>query len=544
MAKSPTNYNLNSKNTSKSIISINPSTGQELGRVAPISRSEIDAKMDKAREAFRTWSTLPIKERQKYLTRLNNAIIDQIDDIATLIAREQGKPIAEAKLAEVISVLAINKSLGRNAHRILRDVKAPHELILFTHKKSKYRHVPYGVVLIISPWNYPFSVPVPEIAAALVAGNTVVFKPPPASVLIGQKIDELFKQAVFPDGVLNTVFVTDNDAPYLVEHQEIDKVIFTGSTETGTKVMCTAAEQITPVLLELGGKDPAIVAADANVQRAAKGVVWGAMFSTGQVCASTERVYVEQPIADDFINTCVDEVKRLRVGDPTNENTDIGPLTTRHQLETVIDHIKDAVQKGAKIAVGGKRIGNRGFFFEPTVLTNVNHSMKVMTEETFGPILPIMVVDSIDKAITLANESQYGLSAYGWTNNRITAERLQRELEAGTVMINDSTCTWGEPAAPWGGFKKSGIGRTRAKFGLLEMVQVKYTSFDKGNNDFNPWWFPYDFSMHKFVDEAVQLLFAKKMIYKIRPLFRLLTNGRFVKTANWGHIFLNIKKLF
>ena len=532
------------KNAAKTIISINPSTGEELGRVDAIGRNEINTKIAQAREAFRTWSHLPIEERQKYLQRLNNVIVDQVDEISTLIAREQGKPVIGAKLAEVLSVLAINKSLGRNAHRILRNVRAKHELILLAHKKSQFRFVPYGVVLIISAWNYPFSIPVPEIAAALVAGNTVVFKPPPDSVLIGQKIDELFKQAGFPNGVMNTVFVTDDDAPYLVEHQEVNKVIFTGSTETGRKVMCTAANQITPVLLELGGKDAAIVAADANVKRAAKGIVWGTMVTTGQACASTERVYVERPIADDFIDACVAEVKKLRVGNPLDDNTDVGPLTTEQQLKTVIAHVEDAVKKGAKITAGGNRIGDRGFFFEPTVLINVDHSMKVMVEETFGPVLPIMTVDSIDEAIKLANDCQYGLSAYGWTDNPATAELLQRELQAGTVMINDSVCTWGEPSAPWGGIKRSGIGRTRSQFGLLEMVQVKYTSFDKGNNAYNPWWFPYDHSLQTFSEQAIKLLFARRLKSKIRPLIRLLKNERFFKTAHWMYIFRNLGKLF
>ncbi len=384
----------------------------------------------------------------------------------------------------------------------------------------------------------------PEIAAALVAGNAVIFKPAPASVLIGQKIDELFCRAGFPKDIMNTVYVTDKDAPYLVNHPQVDKIVFTGSTDTGSKVMSSAAEQVTPVLLELGGKDPTIVAADANVLRAARGVVWGSMFTSGQVCASTERVYVEQPIAEEFIAACVDEVKKLRMGNPLHGDIDMGPLTNEQQLNTVMEHVTDAVAKGAKVAIGGKRLGDRGFFFEPTVLTNVNHSMKVMTEETFAPILPIMTVNSLDEAIRFANESEYGLSAFGWTSNPATAERLQRELQAGTVMINDSTCTWGEPAAPWGGMKKSGIGRTRTKFGLLEMVQVKYTSYDKGNNAFNPWWFPYDLSLRNFGEQAIRLLFAKNLLKKIQPLLRLLTNGRFIKTAHWGHIVKNLGKLF
>jgi acyl-CoA reductase-like NAD-dependent aldehyde dehydrogenase len=226
-----------------------------------------------------------------------------------------------------------------------------------------------------------------------------------------------------------------------------------------------------------------------------------------------------------------------------DDDVDIGPLTTEQQLKAVIATVEDAKKKGAKIAIGGRVIENGGFFFEPTVLTHVNHSMNVMVEETFGPILPIMTVDSVDEAIALANDCRYGLSAYGWTSSRITAERFQRELEAGTVMINDSVCTWGESNAPWGGMKQSGIGRTRSQFGLMEMVQVKYTSYDKGNNDYNPWWFPYNQSARHLGDQAIKLLFAKNLRGKVRPLIRLLKNERFLKTAQWTHIFRNLKKL-
>jgi len=532
-----------SEESARTLVSINPATEEELGRVVAMDRAAMDRKMAEARRAFGPWSQVPLRERQRLLERLNDIIVERVEEIATLLAREQGKPMLEAKLAEILPVLAINQSLARRAHRLLQPERSTPELVLFAHKRSQYRFVPYGVILILSPWNYPFSVPIPQMAAAVVAGNTVVFKPSPEAILVGQKIDELFRLAGFPEGVVNTVFVTNEDAAYLVEHPEVRKILLTGSTETGRKVMAAAAHQLKPVLLELGGKDAAVIAADADVERAAKGIVWGAFFTSGQVCASVERVYVERPVAEAFLEACLGEVKKLRVGDPLNENTDLGPLMTNRQLQRVISHIEDAISKGATIVTGGHRIGTRGFFFEPTVLTHVNHSMKVMTEETFGPILPIMVVDSLDEAIRLANDSPYGLTAFGWTRSRATAERLQQELEAGTVMINDATCTWGEPSAPWGGVKQSGLGRTRSRFGLLEMVQIKYTSDDEGDNPYNPWWFPYDRRAHDFGDDAIAFLFARKWRGKGRALVRLLKNERFVKTAHWKHIVRHLGRL-
>lgn len=526
------------------LTSINPTTGEVLAQVPPLSRTELCRTIEQVAQGFPAWRDVPLQKRLAACRKLIRLITEQRESLARIIAMEQGKPICEALIAEVLPVLAALRYLIRQAPRLLRERRVPHELILLAHKRSSYRFEPFGVVALIAPWNYPFSVPVPEIVAALVAGNAVVFKPAPNSILMAQKIDELLNQAGFPATACATVFVTDQVAPTLTSHPAVRKIVFTGSTHVGAKVMRSAAPQITPVVLELGGKDPAVVAADAHLERAANGIVWGAMFNTGQVCASVERVYVERPIAEQFIAACVERVRRLRVGDPLHPDTDIGPLTTAQQLATVTAHVEDAVRKGAKVLVGGMRLGNTGFFYAPTVLTNVDHSMAVMTEETFGPILPIMVVDSIDEAIRWANDSPYGLSAYGWTRSKKIAQRLMRELQAGTVMINESTVTWGEASAPWGGFKKSGIGKTRAELGLLEMVQVKYTSFDAGRKPSAPWWFPYDAEVRSLAKEAVPLLFSARPWQKVPPLLRFLRNGRFVRSAHWTAVLRNIHKLF
>jgi succinate-semialdehyde dehydrogenase/glutarate-semialdehyde dehydrogenase len=525
------------------IISINPATEQELGRVPVMQRPDVDLAIENARHSFRSWSQVPLAGRRRCLQRLIDLVVDEKEAIAELIAREQGKPVAEALAAEVVPVLAVLKFLIKQGPRQLRHEVIANEMLLFVHKKSQYRFVPYGVVAIVSPWNFPFSVPLPQIAAALLAGNTVLFKPAPASVLIGKKIDDLLRGAGLPTDVVTTLFLDDRDAPYLTEHDGIDKIIFTGSTEVGHKVMASAAKHVRPVVLELGGKDAAVVAADADVERAAKGIVWGSLFASGQVCASVERVYVEKPAADRFIKACLQEMQKLRVGDPMEEGVDIGPLTTSEQLAKVIEHVQDAVQKGAKVMHGGERVGERGFFFQPTLLVDVNHSMKVMSEETFGPILPIMVVNSLDEAIRFANDSEYGLSAFGWTQSRKTAERLMAELEAGTVLINDSTMTWGEPTAPWVGFKRSGVGLTRSRFGLLEMMQIKYVSYDSGGNKTNMWWFPYAGGKTLFMN-AVDLLYKPMGKDKAKGLVAMLTSKRFLTTARWPSLLSKLHKLY
>lgn len=534
------------KNSSpqKPLISINPTTAKELGRITPHNVKDIDICFEKSQNSFAEWSALSVRERQLYLKKVYNLIIEEKLEIAELITREQGKPVPEALAAEIIATLGILKDLFKNAHKELKDHKLNTQQLLLAHKKNLYRFEPYGVIVIISPWNFPFSVPVPEIAAALVAGNTVIFKPAPQSILVGQTIDSLFQRAGFPTGVFQTLYLDDSDASNLTEHDKVSKIIFTGSTRVGQKIMCSAATHITPYILELGGKDAAIIAQDANLERAAKGCVWGATFGSGQVCASVERVYIEDQAAEKFISLCKIEMEKITVGNPLDPGTDMGPLSVAAQLNIVEDHLNDAVKKGATILFGGERIGNTGYFFQPTLLTNVDHSMKIMTEETFGPVLPIMKVDSINDAIYWANKSPYGLSAYGWTHNKNTAERLMKELQAGTVMINDATSSWGEATAPWGGFKKSGVGRTRSRFGLLEMVQVKYTSFDKEKNKVNLWWHPYEIGARDFFLQAIDLLYSFNLLIKINSILKMITNKRFVTSVHWGAILKKFHKLF
>lgn len=536
--------NINPETLTKPLISINPSTGEELGRVIPQNVADIDRAYETAKNSFVEWSQRPIRERQHLLRKLSALILEEKEQIAELITREQGKPVSESLVIEIISTLAILKDLSKYADKELKPHRPKPQQILIAHKKNFYRFEPYGVIVIIAPWNFPFSVPLPEIAAALVAGNVVIFKPAPQSILVGQVIDSLFQRAGFPHGVLQTLLLDDKDAPYLAQHADADKIIFTGSTEVGQKIMVSAAKHITPHLLELGGKDPAIIAKDAELKRAANACVWGATYGSGQACASVERVYVEKQVADQFIAYCREFIEKIKVGDPLAEGTDMGPLSVKEQLDIVQDHINDAVKKGAKVLYGGRRIGTKGYFFMPTLLTNVDHSMKVMTEETFGPVLPIMAVEDIDEAIRLANDTPYGLSAYGWTSSKETADRLICELHAGTVMINDVTSSWGEPTAPWGGFKKSGLGRTRSRFGLMEMVQVKYASLEKSHKKHNLWWHPYGVESKQFFLKSIDLLYNVNLFVKIRALLAMLKNKRFIRAVHWRAILTNLKKLY
>jgi succinate-semialdehyde dehydrogenase/glutarate-semialdehyde dehydrogenase len=343
--------------------------------------------------------------------------------------------------------------------------------------------------------------------------------------------------------VVNVVAVGDGVASALVEDPRVDKIVFTGSVATGRKIMAGAARHLTPVVLELGGKDAAIVCRDADLERAARGIVWGAFVNAGQTCASVERVYVERAVADRFVNAVLEETRKLRLGDPGQPGTEVGPLTMERQRRVVEQHVEDARSKGARVLAGGATPDTPGWFYPPTVLAGVDHGMAIMRDETFGPVLPIMAVDTLEEAIRLANDSAYGLTASGWTRDPETAARLQRELSAGVVTINDCVSSFGEPSAPWGGYRASGLGRTHGVAGLLEMARVKYVTSDPSRRP-APWWYPYDEEYARMMKVHNRAFHARSLVVRLTNQLRLLTFARFWRRASLRGVFGNPHKLF
>jgi succinate-semialdehyde dehydrogenase/glutarate-semialdehyde dehydrogenase len=523
--------------------SVNPATGEPFAQTSLLDAEQASAAVAAAREAFPAWSALPFRRRAEVLLRARDLILAEAEDIARLIAREQGKPAAEAHLVEIFPSLDALKHLALHAEALLREDVVESHTLLLAHKDCRLVYAPLGLVLIVTPWNYPFSISLTGVAAALIAGNTVVLKPAPATTLIGLRLGALFQKAGLPPGVLGVLAVDDALAPALVEDPRVSKIVFTGSVGTGKRVMASAARNLTPVLLELGGKDAAIVCRDADLDRAAQGVVWGAFMNAGQTCASVERVYVEEPVADAFISRVVEETRKLRVGDPAGDDVDVGPLTLERQRRVVEEHVADAVARGATVLTGGAAVAGPGFFYPPTVLTGVDHTMRIMTEETFGPVLPIMRVASVDEALRLANDSPYGLTASAWTQDEETARRLQAGLQAGVVTINDCVYSYGEPSAPWGGVKHSGIGRTHGLPGLREMVQVKYVATEFGRGA-DLWWYPYGPDFHRLMATASRALHGPSYWARLKGQLGLLRFGRFWKRANLPGILKNMDKLF
>ena len=521
---------------------VNPATGKAFAQASLLDGAQAADAVAEAQAAFPAWSRTSFRERARLLDRLRGAIVDEADDLARLIEREQGKPFAEALAAEVLPSLDALQHLSAHAEDLLRHDAVEAAQLLLAHKEARIVYAPIGVVLAVKPWNYPWVQSLPVVASALVAGNTVLLKPAPATTLTGLRLGALAKKAGFPDGVLGVLATDDTVAAGLVEDPRIGKIVFTGSVATGKKVMAAAAKNLTPVLLELGGKDPAIVCRDADLDRAAKGIVWAAFMNAGQTCASVERVYVEKEVRDAFLAKVLEETRALK-GAGEGGGGEMGPLTLERQRRTVEEHVADALAKGARALTGGSTPAGPGFFYPPTVLVDVDHTMTVLREETFGPVLPILAVGSLDEAIRLANDSPYGLTASGWTRSEETERRLQRELVAGVVTINDHVSSFGEPTAPWGGVKWSGIGRIHGLLGLREMVHPKYVSLDRGRGP-ELWWYPYDAETDRLMSRAAVALYSTSLWRRAGAQLGLLRFRRLWRRFGPWRLLANLDKLF
>ena len=473
------------------IISYDPATGEEIGRVPFTSPGQVKDAVGRARAAQPAWASLPFRQRARVILQARKLMLAERDDFAQLVSRETGKPVTEALSMEIVPVLDAMHYFAHAAANLLRPQKIDIGQYGLMGRSSRIVFRPLGVIGIISPWNFPLATPADEVVMALMAGNAVVLKPSELTPLIALKLGDLFSRAGLPAGLLEIVTGDGSTGAALIDAR-VDKIMFTGSVATGKRVAEAAAKYLTPVVLELGGKDPMIVLEDADVTNAARGAVWGAFANAGQACASVERCYVQESIAPRFIEQIVAETLKLKQGRGNEENVDIGAMSNERQLQIVIDHVKDAEQRGARVLTGGRRGANHdGLFYEPTVLTEVDHDMTIMRDETFGPVLPVMTFKTEDEAIELANDSVYGLTASVWTKNIARGQRIAERIEAGTVMVNEVVYTHGIAQTPWGGVKDSGYGRTHGRMGLLELVHPQHVHVNRISFLPDLWWFRY-----------------------------------------------------
>ena len=460
---------------------VNPATGESIEEVETSSREDLDQVAEKAKQGFEEWRAFAGLDRAEVFHEISRNLRDHSGELAEIMTREGGKPYIENH-DEVTWTAACFDYYGEIARDSVGYLPAPIE----PQQLALVIKEPVGTVACIVPWNYPLLLAAWKVAPALAAGNAVILKPSEETPLATRRMAELIES--LPEGLLQVVYGAGDVGEMLVRHPGVDMVAFTGSQETGRKVGVAAAERLIRANLELGGKDPFIICDDVDVEVAAQGAVWAACLNAGQVCTSSERFYVEKGIADDFVEASRAFVESLNVGDPMDRSTDIGPMVNAKGREKVERHVGEAIERGATLVTGGERYGERGFFYRPTVLVGVEPSMRVMREETFGPVVPIVEVDSLDEAIEQANSVPYGLAANVYTRDFEKMLRCMREIRAGTVWINDPLTD--NDAAPFGGQKGSGIGRELGREGLEAFQESKHVHIDP-KVEKKEWWYPY-----------------------------------------------------
>jgi acyl-CoA reductase-like NAD-dependent aldehyde dehydrogenase len=519
--------------TDRKLASINPATLESLGEVSLAAEGECRRAIEAAKAAEAGWREMPVADKMKIFGRVKEILLGRAAELAELVCREKGSPIVEASAVDVVTGLEILDYYGCHLDKARAPRRARLHNPLFAHKKSAFLFQPLGVTLVISPWNFPFVIPFSDVTSALAAGNTVVLRPSSTTPFTGLFIGEVYTEAGLPPGVLNVVNTRTAQAEFMITHPTVQTIMFTGSVGIGRRVMELAAKNLTHIVLELGGKDPMIVLDDADLDLAARGAVWGAFMNTGQSCASIERVYIDEKVAEPFTAKVVELTKSLRVGDPRDPDIDVGPMTTADQRETVEGHIADARSKGARVLYGGERLKDLpGYFLTPAVLDRVDHKMKIMTEETFGPALPIMPFQTLEEAVALANDCEYGLTASIWTRDKKSAAWLAERIEAGTVTVNDHMFSFTDPKAIWGGVKKTGVGRSHGPYGLLDISNVKFVSYDFHRRKSQLWWYPYDSTKCGFFRQAVVFLHERRLRTKLKSLGALIPHLRAIMTGN------------
>lgn len=465
--------------------SLNPATGDVIGRACLAGVEEVTEAVKEAKLAQESWKRTDISDRAKIFIRIGDELLNRSQEIKNLITMEMGRPLSESN-TEVSKTSEMVKYYTNEGKTYLEGDAIP----INTYNFSFTRFEPVGVVGVIKPWNYPLLLPFWAIAPALIAGNAVVFKPSDLTPFVGIEIGKICQDAGIPDGVINVVTGDGFTGKSLVS-SDIDMISFTGSSDTGKNIMKNSADKLHRISLELGGSDAFIVFMDANIEEAINGAVWGRFMNCGQVCVSPKRIFVEDDIADSFIEGFVKKTRELVIGNGSYPGTDIGPMVSKEQREKLELQVEDAVRKGAMIECGGKKplSPQAGFYYQPTVLTGVTHEMSVMNEEVFGPVAVISVFENMDEAIALANRTIYGLGASVWTKNLDTAMRMSSQLRCGMVWVNE-ICTL-HPQCPWGGIKQSGMGKDLSRYGIREFVNIKHVNINLGTEQTRSWWFPY-----------------------------------------------------
>ncbi|MCF4166872.1 aldehyde dehydrogenase family protein [Zavarzinia compransoris] len=441
---------------------LNPATEQVIAEAPDCSRAQLDEAVAAARAAFPAWKATPFEKRRDYLNAVSARIFENLEGLKRLLTLEQGKPIGEAEFEVGAAGMFVQGTASLRMPESVNEDSA--------ERRSITRHVPIGVVGAISPWNFPVVLAFFKVGPALLAGNTVVLKPSPFTPLTTLKIGEMLRD-VLPPGVLNIVSGGDALGPWMTSHPGIDKVSFTGSTQTGRKVMESASASLKRVTLELGGNDAAIVLPDVDVATLAPNLFWAAFANNGQICIASKRMYIHKDVYEPLRDAIVDYAKTVKVGDGAEQGTQIGPVQNKQQYRRVLDLIEDSKKQGHKFLLGGEAMDGPGYFVPVTILDNPPEDSRIVQEEQFGPVLPLLKVEDIDEAVAKANASEYGLGGSVWSGDPDKALAVGERLETGTVWINETQHL--SPLAPFAGHKQSGVGVENGVDGLLEYTNVQ-----------------------------------------------------------------------
>jgi acyl-CoA reductase-like NAD-dependent aldehyde dehydrogenase len=488
----------------------NPATGEVVGTVPVLGPDQVQALAARAREAQPGWEALSFEGRASVLRRAQQWMLDNPERVIETVVSETGKTYEDAQLADLGYTMTALGFWAKEAPKYLADERVPSwNNPLAIGKKLVIRYAPIGVVGVIGPWNFPIANSFGDCIPALAAGNSVILKPSEVTPLSSLLMEEMMRDCGLPDGVFQVATGDGSTGAALID--AVDCVMFTGSTRTGKAVMKAAADKLIPCYLELGGKDPMIVCADANIERAANAAAFYSLNNAGQVCISVERVYVEEPVYDQFVEKVLGNVRHLRQGVPKGEGTvDVGAVIFPPQIETVDDHVRDAVAKGAKVLTGGHMRTGAGRFYEPTVLVDVDHTMKIMSEETFGPTLPIMKIADADEGVKLANDSPYGLQASVWTSDVKRGEALARQIDAGVVCVNDAQINYTALNLPMGGWKASGLGTRHGANGIRKFTKVQSLLVTRRALKREPFMFPYRKERTLLLRRVFKLLYGRR----------------------------------
>lgn len=520
---SPPVSDTRTKSAAGETISYNPATLEEVGRVANTDLAEMPQIFARARAAQEGWAKLSFAERKHHILKMRDYIVANAEELSEIVSRENGKSRMDALATEIVPAALAADWYAKNAAKALAPKRLSTGSMLFFNKKNELIRVPLGVVGIISPWNYPLSIPFGEVVMGLMAGNAVLLKVAAATIGVGQAIERIVAAGGLPEGLFIHIVGSGGRVSKAFFDNGVNKIFFTGSVPTGKTLMAEAAKTLTPVSLELGGKDPMIVLGDADLERATNGAAWAGYQNAGQSCGGVERIYVHDSVYEPFVELLAQKTRAMRHGPDRAFDVDMGAMTTEEQLETVKRHVDLAVKAGAKIIAQSSPTDAdaKGYFYPATLMTDVNHSMDLMREETFGPVLPVMKFSTIEEAIALANDSTMALTSSVWTRNLELGKQIARQLESGVTTINDHLYTHGQSETPWGGWKESGVGRTHSALGLEEMTQPKLVNWDIVPAKRNIWWFPFDKETYDAMLAALRVNFPSSAFAWLRDVTAL-----------------------